>query len=79
MFLIGGSTVNSLSRDGSTGRCYACGQSVGLGPPITAAQGEAPVSLPRSVSPPVSRIGFGKKLNYGGHEESYVGNSYKLI
>ncbi|EEB20229.1 coiled-coil domain-containing protein, putative [Pediculus humanus corporis] len=40
---------------GSTSRCYACGQSVGLGPQLAAAQGEAhSVSLNRSISPPVS-------------------------
>uniref|UniRef100_A0A1S4N1R8 Uncharacterized protein n=1 Tax=Pediculus humanus subsp. corporis TaxID=121224 RepID=A0A1S4N1R8_PEDHC len=49
----GGSLANSLSREGSTSRCYACGQSVGLGPQLAAAQGEAhSVSLNRSISPP---------------------------
>lgn len=52
----GGSLANSFSRDGTAAsRCYACGQSIGLGPP-SATQGEMSSSgfLPRSVSPPVS-------------------------
>ena len=61
--IVGGSLANSLSREGSTSRCYACGQSVGLGPQLAAAQGEAhSVSLNRSISPPVSDFFFFLRL-----------------